>query len=472
MVHTPPGNFDRIQIQNSMINILHNDGKSIDDIEKQKKQKYKGESLQIKHRNESVWHITRELADHVASDLRINSTFWGSTRSSDEFYSIINQEIYKLGRKKQIIYWNSSKQFGVFRLETRVHIPKRTEVSFDQRPESQDLTIDEYSLKQAFVSILTKGKKDNTYKFALARALLDYCSENENHSQTHEIPYRYLSEKFLKYYWHQECKFRIKQDFHSKKSPKIIQAIREVFDVDKPGNNDPGNFDLIDDTKKHQAEEKILKTVFGHARSKTSMVVPKFQNISKGNSVDKRRFFYDFSDDEQKIYLKPEAFGFFRNNYAILSGLVFVEWAKYLEKINDSLPRLVAKIYHDEVNRGPLTEYQKIYWEHTCDCFYCNDKLERGYIHVDHFIPWSYIFEDSAWNLVLACPKCNLKKSNSLAQEEFCDDLVQRNSKYQDKLKKLKQSLMILDAGRGWKIEIKNHYTRCKDYGFSDIQMP
>jgi hypothetical protein len=34
----------------------------------------------------------------------------------------------------------------------------------------------EQQMRHVFVSILTKGKKNNTYKFALARYLLDYSN--------------------------------------------------------------------------------------------------------------------------------------------------------------------------------------------------------------------------------------------------------------------------------------------------------
>ena len=92
-------------------------------------------------------------------------------------------------------------------------------------------------------------------------------------------------------------------------------------------------------------------------------------------------------------------------------------------------------------------------------------------IHVDHFIPWSYIFEDSAWNLVLACQECNCKKSNSLAQPKFLNYLIERNSKYENQIPILKKSLAMLDSGRGWEPEIMRHYNSCKEYGFLQIHM-
>ncbi len=95
-------------------------------------------------------------------------------------------------------------------------------------------------MRQAFLSILTKGVKDNTYKFALARAILDHCRESNGMKYSLEIPYEQLSKKFLQHYWHQECRFKIKQDFHTKSTPKVVQVIRDVF-----GKNTPGSFAIV-----------------------------------------------------------------------------------------------------------------------------------------------------------------------------------------------------------------------------------
>lgn len=66
-------------------------------------------------------------------------------------------------------------------------------------------------LEELFINIITKGKKDNTYKFAFAKFLLD-SAKNTNNIDNLEINYYDISSAFLKYYWTQECKYKIKQD--------------------------------------------------------------------------------------------------------------------------------------------------------------------------------------------------------------------------------------------------------------------
>lgn len=67
-------------------------------------------------------------------------------------------------------------------------------------------------MQKLFNSIVDRGVKDNTYKFALTKFLLDYARENEL-SGTKTITYSVIAENFLEYYWFQECKYKLKQDF-------------------------------------------------------------------------------------------------------------------------------------------------------------------------------------------------------------------------------------------------------------------
>ncbi len=82
--------------------------------------------------------------------------------------------------------------------------------------------------------------------------------------------------------------------------------------------------------------------------------------------------------------------------------------------------------------------------------FYCQD--------VDHFIPWSYKFEDELWNLVLTCRDCNLRKHGSLPQQESINNLVERNKTYSLMIEPLKRSLLKLDPDNNYERVIKRHF--------------
>lgn len=454
----------------ALISVLSQKGSTIQALENKSGRKYDGDASQEKYKNDPIWHKKKYLDEAVATKLKLHPSIWGPKRTTSDFHIATSQIISKLRHDGNIEDWNSLRHFGIWRL---VKIPniktKNLNMSLAQKSiqivEHSGIYLSEEKMKQIFVSILTKGRKNNTYKFALARAILDYCNSNDESNL--DISYQYFSKKFLEYYWHQECKFRIKQDFNVNADPMAIKAIRKVF-----GKDVPGSFNLLDPADIKDAERRILNSVFGHARNKTSLVVPKFQKVMEGNRAVENRIFYNYDDDAKIVRLRPEAFEFFRNNYRILSMAVLSEWAKFLERVNKSLPMLVAKIEQDNRMRGSLTDVRRTYLKHTDHCFYCQDRLERGCIHVDHFIPWSYLFDDSAWNLVLACQGCNLRKSGSLPQEEFHKNLIRRNTQYYDHIGILRTSLDRLDIGRGWEPEIKNHYKNCKEYGFGIRRMP
>lgn len=436
----------------------------------------RGDRTQRAHADAAVWHGSGKVVERVAGLLNLDrGAVLGGGILKVDFYQSVMAQISALRASGCIADWRAGGRLGVFRLDDPSRLPV---IDPDRlRPMSYAATSPDTSragLTKSFLSILGHGSKANTYKFALARAILEYCRDDyrgagrEGEEQSAlRIPYEYLADKFLKYYWHQEYVLHLRQNYDEKHTPHVITKLRGVFRKKKPGG-----YSLLDPKDKDRARKLILKNVFGHARSKTSIVVPRFQKIPVGNRTAEVRSFYDYDDDEQAIKLKPEAFEFFQKNYALLSKAVLVEWTRFLEPINPTLPRLMTKVEMMDAKRRALTKYHRMLSPFTDCCFYCRGRLEPGYIQVDHLIPWGYIHDDNAWNLVLACQPCNCKKSNSLPEHEFCDELVERNHRHRDEIPPLGASLDILDRGRGWEAEIRAHYQTCLEYNFRPVSLP
>ena len=95
---------------------------------------------------------------------------------------------------------------------------------------------DERVLRVAFRNILKMGNKANTYKFALAKFLLEYSNKFTHDElklavktkKLFDVQYSEIAKFFLKFYWHQECKYRI-QHSDPKYTPNVIQSIRKFF---------------------------------------------------------------------------------------------------------------------------------------------------------------------------------------------------------------------------------------------------
>jgi hypothetical protein len=113
-----------------------------------------------------------------------------------------------------------------------------------------------------FNSILTKGRKDNTYKFALARFLIEYSyKQNEsnieakaNDNEMTSIKYSVIARSFLKYYWHQICKYKIRQNYNLDKLPLIVQIIHRIFEKEYI----PDSFDSMNREKIEKFSYQLL----------------------------------------------------------------------------------------------------------------------------------------------------------------------------------------------------------------------
>ena len=116
-----------------------------------------------------------------------------------------------------------------------------------------------------------------------------------------------------------------------------------------------------------------------------------------------------------------------------IEKLNYYEWARFLESVNEEsvVNHLLSKI-DESAKRNNLSYYRDIlFQEFENKCFYCGKKVTKEHVDVDHFIPWSFIKDDNIWNFVLACPECNRKKSDKLADKKYLDNLIIRNSNIQ-----------------------------------------
>ncbi len=305
-------------------------------------------------------------------------------------------------------------------------------------------------MKELFLSIIGKGVKDNTYKFAFAKFLLDY-SYGEALGGDKVIYYSEIAEKFLEYYWYQECKYKLKQDFKIERMPVVIRIIRAACGTDY----------IPDSYDKYFKNRKDLKTsmILDIEKKCLNDVVPRFQprdnylfyqHFHTLNASGKK--FRQPPEDKRYIVLQEKTHQFLKENYHELIKILIFEWAKFLEKTNFT-PRLISKIENlGHHKRRSLNKFRKILLEQMGPiCFYCDTAVSLGDIHVDHFIPWSYVYDDALWNLVISCNDCNLKKSDRLAPEACISKIDSRNIKF---------------GFNEYKKDVGEYYDNCKKAGF------
>ena len=413
----------RDAVKAAVVEALLRPGRSIRDI---RAVQCSEEELERRHGNNPVWHELTEMRAFVADRLALDKDrVLGSSRRNNDFGDAVLDMIGNLKRRGFVETWQ--KRSGVFcvvkdlsKMQTKpsMSTQKRETGRRPGQPTGDD------ALKERFVAMLD-GHVDDTYKFALARALLDYChSEGGKPAPELVIKYEYLAEKFLEYYW-KLAWFGIKQNVRGAES-RVLKTIRELF-----GEKTPERFDDAQQqyrTEIGKAKSSILTGVFGHARSRTSIVVHAFQNVPAGAHAIPDEVFYKPDDDDQCLKMYHEALSFMSRNYDVLRYNVLARWSLHLENLNPSMIKIMTKLSREKIKRSDLKKFHDMLTKYFDTCFYCGVRLGDG-MEVDHFIPWSYVLEDNLWNMVLACRSCNRKKGNQLPDVRHLEKIYAQNSR-------------------------------------------
>ena len=277
--------------------------------------------------------------------------------------------------------------------------------------------ISEDELWGLFNFVFSNGsRKRNTYKFGFLKAILDNLFSGYWDVDLYILSYDILFSKFAENYWNIIVKYNLKQQRRDDKSE--YSRIETIFKEAGSTNSVIANieFESIDSELKKK-------------------IISKVRNSCKGNVVgalynDLEGKVYSFDLKDEGIKLSRSSYNFMFKYKTELEKLNYYAWAQFMEKINDDsvLVRVLDKLELSTPRRNDLSIYREILereFEEN-NCFYCGKKL-GNVIHVDHFIPWSFIKEDKTWNFVLSCPACNIKKKDKLASKDYIVRLIDRN---------------------------------------------
>ena len=257
-----------------------------------------------------------------------------------------------------------------------------------------------------------KAKHSASYKYGFLKAILDNLYNTDDRLI---LTFDQLFSKFAEIYWNLVLKHNIRQApaIAGGKTTKLEQALWEaksrcpVAD-ELPFESIPADVkDYVCRRVKIDCKENVVGALYG----------------------DLQELLYSFSKKGEYIRFNPVMYEFICKHKIVIEKMNYYEWAKYLEKINsdDVMDHLLTKI-DESAKRNNLEYYRNILFEEFENkCFYCGKPLTKNTVHVDHFIPWSFIKDDNLWNFVLACPKCNISKNDKLASKPQLDLLIKRN---------------------------------------------
>ncbi|WP_368622616.1 HNH endonuclease domain-containing protein [Paraburkholderia sp. BR13444] len=267
---------------------------------------------------------------------------------------------------------------------------------------SNYIGIDQYV--HAWMNML-RSSKTSTLKFALARAILDEASEAQGDGEL-LIARERLASRLVSYYWYQVRQFRLKQAAVEIQEPNVVRRIRDMSQSVSIRWNRllPEVNEIVD-----------FVTTAGFKE-----VIPRFNTGIEAKIFEART--------NGAIAVPPEQRAFLAVFEPLLMQATLAGWAEQIEQYNHS-PRALAKVKFDGRRRGSVSKWAQPLRALDNACFYCRRSAPEA-VHVDHVIPWAFVFDDAAWNLVLACETCNVKKGDKIPDRYYLQLLCQRNSNH------------------------------------------
>lgn len=289
--------------------------------------------------------------------------------------------------------------------------------------------------------------KRSTYKYGLIKSILDNLFNlADADSDVISLSFDAIFEKFAVNYWNLVSKYNLKQMRPDGKSEfsGIEKIIKDV--IAKNNATSLLEYDSLDDSSKKIIVSKVKDTC------KKNVIGALYENFEG--------YLYGFNLSQGQIWMSRNSYEFCLKYKYEIEKLNYYAWAKFLESINDDtvLIRVLDKLEISTPQRNDLSMYRRILAEEfeQNTCFYCGSPLS-GIAHVDHFIPWSFIKDDKLWNMVLACPKCNIKKNNKIPEKRFLIDIQQRNTEYGEKSELISREFIGYNEdllGRVWRYSL------------------
>lgn len=292
-----------------------------------------------------------------------------------------------------------------------------------------------------WLNIIETMSNQNTYKLAWGRSIIEYVTLNEienncvdfNNIKYFEFKLINASEIVLKYYWNQIFFFNLKQSPEKVKNviidevDKLIELYKTKTKSDYPRWFQDGK-DLLESTNEYK---KSLKKIAQNLKVNpcTYFLNASVNGLNKKEKVD----IYLIDKDNNRILIKKEDALLLKEYGVIIAKLLNFKWTQLLEKYNfvPMLSNKVTAISNGKIDRNNLKKYKeeliKEFKDGKIKDFYTGETLSYEETSVDHVIPWSFMYSDDIWNLVLTSKSNNSKKSNIVPSDEVINRLKERN---------------------------------------------
>ena len=161
---------------------------------------------------------------------------------------------------------------------------------------------------------------------------------------------------------------------------------------------------------------------------------------------DFNRHIYGYKEKDEFIYFSPDSYKFLSDYKDALEKINYYAWIKWTENILSIAQKQISNLSEkldERPERIALERFKKDLLDKGDEfkCFYCGRNLLDAKVHLDHFIPWSFIKDNQSWNFVFSCSSCNENKKDKIPNKVYLDKILIRNKKlfgktYENNLRK------------------------------------
>jgi len=287
--------------------------------------------------------------------------------------------------------------------------------------------------------ILSQGKFQTTYKFALLIALTNIAVEQGDDSgDALEVDLDDLAQQYLEIYWNMARPYPrvesvLRQSTNPQKPASIITLLSKEVGRSCNSYQRLRAYSKGRDKLRSQAKDRLKRDVLYRLHTLGS----------QADSSDADRFIYDRPACRAdcaglaRLVLKPGVAACLRSFRGVIASIVQARWARWIRENNQSL---AADRELEQFLFGASRTNVAVYAERFYDlqggrCFYSGDKLASPKAgEVDHFIPWARYPFDSPFNLVLASKKVNNQLRDELKKPEWRASWLARNDTHRSRL--------------------------------------
>jgi hypothetical protein len=262
--------------------------------------------------------------------------------------------------------------------------------------------------------LLTFGRFDSTYKFALLQALADISVETPvRKNEPIEILSSEIADKFIKYYWDHAIPFQGQKT--------LLQSTREQLLALKRITAARRDFgpSLIDFRRNEAAYNKLRTELAARIRDQPLKKLQRIRN-------EQKEFIYRrVNGSYLKIHLLPSAHRSMSRLYELVTAAIQRKWQLYVISVEHNKDVLGEQADLERFlfgqSRRSLGRFTTALFElQRGRCLYCRKPL-RSKLHIDHFVPWSRYALDEGFNLVLAHSSCNADKKDHVPSVSHLD---------------------------------------------------